>query len=200
MPYKDLEMRKACVYRWQKSHPEKLGSYSRTYYEAHREKLCARARAYRQEHLEERAAYDHAYEETHREKKATNNRAWRLANPERVVADGRAWREANQEKCRTSARSYRLTHLQEHAALQSRRHALKHGATVGIIDLEAIKVRDRMRCCICGKKVAESDFSLDHTVPLSLGGTHSQENLRVAHRRCNSRRGAGRLPVQMVLV
>ena len=77
---------------------------------------------------------------------------------------------------------------------------MKRNAIVGPIDLEAIKERDRMRCCICGRKVAEKDLSFDHTIPLSLGGPHIQENLRVAHLCCNSRRGAGRLPVQMVLI
>lgn len=96
-------------------------------------------------------------------------------------------------------RAYRKAHQSEYAERTRRRDALKLSATIGPIDIEAIKVRDRMRCAICGKKVAEKELSFDHTIPLSLGGPHSQENLRVAHRRCNSRRGAGRLPVQMVL-
>ena len=79
---------------------------------------------------------------------------------------------------------------------QRLRRALKNGP----IDYKAIKVRDRMRCCVCGKKVKENDLSFDHSIPISLGGPHTQENLRVCHRRCNSRRGPGRLPVQMVLV
>jgi 5-methylcytosine-specific restriction endonuclease McrA len=57
-----------------------------------------------------------------------------------------------------------------------------------------------MRCCICGKKVAENDLSFDHSLPISLGGPHSQENQRVSHWLCNNRRGAGWLPVQMVLL
>lgn len=77
--------------------------------------------------------------------------------------------------------------------------ARKAMATIGDIDLDAIKRRDRMVCCICGRKVAEKDLSFDHSVPLSLGGSHTQNNLRVAHRICNSRRGNGCLPVQIVL-
>jgi len=137
------------------------------------------------------------------EKHRATDRAWREAHREDKRAYGRAYSrayaEAHPEEKRARARAYAKAHPQKRAERQRRRQALKRGATVRSIDLEAIKARDRMRCCICGKKVTDKDFSLDHTVPVSLGGAHSQENLRVAHLYCNIRRGPGRLPVQMVL-
>lgn len=52
------------------------------------------------------------------------------------------------------------------------------------------------RCWICGgvipknpKTLAES-YSRDHVVPIALGGWHDLPNLRPAHHRCNSLRGA----------
>lgn len=62
-----------------------------------------------------------------------------------------------------------------------------------------IIARDRSRCGICGKKVSPQEMSIDHIIPLSAGGTHAAINLQVAHKRCNSRRGAGRIPAQMRL-
>lgn len=44
-------------------------------------------------------------------------------------------------------------------------------------------------CWICGRLGADT---LDHVVPLSRGGTNDPENLRPAHRFCNTGRGAGR--------
>lgn len=41
-------------------------------------------------------------------------------------------------------------------------------------------------CWICGQLGADT---VDHVVPLSQGGTNSLDNLRPAHRECNSRRG-----------
>lgn len=62
-----------------------------------------------------------------------------------------------------------------------------------------IAERDGHCCHICQRLVATRDRSLDHLVPWSQGGSDEPFNLRLAHRRCNSRRGAGRLPAQLQL-
>jgi 5-methylcytosine-specific restriction endonuclease McrA len=49
--------------------------------------------------------------------------------------------------------------------------------------------RDGMVCGLCGKEVAEDQVSIDHVLPISLGGTDDLDNLQVAHRGCNSRKG-----------
>jgi 5-methylcytosine-specific restriction endonuclease McrA len=49
--------------------------------------------------------------------------------------------------------------------------------------------RDGWRCWICGEAVTEEDASIDHVVPIAQGGADAPDNLRTAHRDCNSRRG-----------
>lgn len=45
-------------------------------------------------------------------------------------------------------------------------------------------------CHICGKPIGKrSVVSVDHIIPKSEGGTNDIENLRPAHRGCNSKRG-----------
>ena len=63
-------------------------------------------------------------------------------------------------------------------------------------DRLAIYERDDWMCHLCGKPIdPDAHFndnlaaSLDHIIPRSLGGPDSPENLRTAHRSCNSRRG-----------
>lgn len=58
--------------------------------------------------------------------------------------------------------------------------------------------RDGWVCGICGKPVDPAlewpdpyCATLDHIKPLSLGGGHVWENVRLAHARCNAVRGAG---------
>jgi len=142
------------------------------------------ARAYRVAHKEEIAAYL----AIHREKIAIRQRAYDAI-----------YYTTHREEHRAQASAWTKAHPQQNAEWSRRHDALKRGATIGLIDLGAIKIRDRMRCAICGKRVKEKDLSFDHSWPLSLGGPHSQENQRVSHRRCNSKRGTGRIPVQMVL-
>jgi 5-methylcytosine-specific restriction endonuclease McrA len=67
--------------------------------------------------------------------------------------------------------------------------------------VRAVATRDNYICHVCGGAV---DMSLpfndgmaatrDHIIPRSAGGSHDPSNLKLAHRSCNSRRGAP-LPV-----
>ncbi len=55
--------------------------------------------------------------------------------------------------------------------------------------------RDRGVCAYCGRQVTFADASMDHVLPLSLGGPSTWENLVNACRRCNERK-ANRTPEQ----
>lgn len=46
-------------------------------------------------------------------------------------------------------------------------------------------------CCCwwCHKELPLEQLTLDHLIPKSKGGTNSQENLRLACKPCNSKRG-----------
>lgn len=76
----------------------------------------------------------------------------------------------------------------------NRKRARKYGGTYEPINREKIFERDGYRCQICGKKtrrrkdgkVDNRHPSLDHIVPLSLGGSHTKENVQCACFRCNS--------------
>ena len=72
------------------------------------------------------------------------------------------------------------------------------------ISLNKLIQRDRGVCALCGQPVdlnayhmtAEGYFiahdlypSIDHMIPLSRGGTHSWENVQLAHFRCNALKG-----------
>lgn len=51
----------------------------------------------------------------------------------------------------------------------------------------AVYARDGRRCRLCG---ATEDLTLDHIYPQVLGGQHTEDNLRVLCRSCNSAKGA----------
>ena len=71
------------------------------------------------------------------------------------------------------------------------------------ITLQKVAERDHNQCQICGLFVDWSDYiqkdtskicgrmypSVDHIIPISLGGLHSWDNVQLAHRKCNSRKG-----------
>ena len=62
-----------------------------------------------------------------------------------------------------------------------------------------VMARDRMVCHLCGRRVRVDELHLDHVIPLSLGGSHDVGNLRVAHARCNTAKGARSRNEQIML-
>lgn len=77
-----------------------------------------------------------------------------------------------------------------------RRRALKAGASTGRpVVLAEIRMRDGNRCHLCDKTVPDKAWphpqspSLDHVVPLSKGGAHDPDNVKLAHLECNTAKG-----------
>lgn len=70
-----------------------------------------------------------------------------------------------------------------------------------VITPDDIAARDGWACHLCGRDInphahrnAAEGATLDHVIPMVLGGQHVLGNLRLAHRSCNSRKGARVLP------
>lgn len=67
--------------------------------------------------------------------------------------------------------------------------------------------RDNWTCHLCDKRVARvagtaknvDGATVDHLLPISLGGEHTWSNVKLAHRSCNVSRG-NRGTVQLMLV
>lgn len=79
-----------------------------------------------------------------------------------------------------------------------------NGAYSNDISLELLYKRDNGKCWICGKQTDWNDKTIrsdgicitgnnyptqDHIIPLAKGGTHTWDNIRLAHRNCNSSKG-----------
>ena len=79
--------------------------------------------------------------------------------------------------------------------------AKKNGKIEWNISLEKLIQRDEGICKICGRQVDTEDYyytdegyfiagdnypSIDHIIPLAKGGTHTWNNIQLAHRHCNA--------------
>jgi hypothetical protein len=76
------------------------------------------------------------------------------------------------------------------------RRAKKFGARYEVVHRVAVFERDNWRCRICGGSVSKTETyphpsspTIDHVVPISMGGSHTYDNVRTAHARCNTGRG-----------
>lgn len=114
----------------------------------------------------------------HKANRSQRLAARRAARNDRVRANEKAWRLNNRDKIRTND-----------AYQRSKRRAAKRSGPHEHIDPTEIGRRDQWRCHLCGRRVRRADFTLDHLIPLSKGGTHTRDNVATAHRRCNSSKG-----------
>lgn len=51
-------------------------------------------------------------------------------------------------------------------------------------------IDNEFRCGISGRLLTPDTASLDHTIPLSLGGTHDMSNVDVVHKTINKMKGS----------
>jgi 5-methylcytosine-specific restriction endonuclease McrA len=70
------------------------------------------------------------------------------------------------------------------------RRARERNAFVERVELEVVARRDKWICHICSEPVYSNASytrqpTLDHVIPLSKGGEHSYENIKLAHFSCN---------------
>lgn len=78
-----------------------------------------------------------------------------------------------------------------------KRKALKQKAFVEVVEIEVVFARDNGICWLCGEDVNpllkwpnHGYATLDHVIPLSKGGKHSYDNIKLAHMSCNCKKGA----------
>lgn len=69
-----------------------------------------------------------------------------------------------------------------------RRAENKGASPVELVTLDQLIYLQDGRCWICRVPLVD-DWSRDHVVPLAMGGDHTYNNVKVAHRRCNEEKG-----------
>ncbi len=79
----------------------------------------------------------------------------------------------------------------------ARRRTRQHSAPYEVVNRLEVFERDGWRCKLCGDPVdrgakprSPMSATLDHVVPVALGGPHTAANVQCAHFRCNVRKGA----------
>ncbi len=117
-----------------------------------------------------------------------------------TIARTKRYREADPEKRKPSDRRYYEANKDRWLDYWHRRKArMANAEEIEKIDRGYIISRDRGICHLCGKQVPPDLIELDHLVPISKGGNHTKDNLRVSCRHCNRVRNHGRLPAQLLI-
>lgn len=123
---------------------------------------------------------------TTQEKKRLHQQKWlsKPGNKERQAERVRAWKQAHKIETRLYKKAW-LTKARDTKIVKR-------------LNKQDIGNWSSKICGIC-LEVIVSDFHIDHIIPLSRGGTHTVENLQLAHPYCN-RSKFTKLPEEMKVV
>jgi hypothetical protein len=126
---------------------------------------------------------------------------WNAANPEMKRAAGQAYYRNNWERAQVQTAAWRAANPEKSREIRrnvsARRRARLRGVTVEDFSLAEIWERDEGICWLCETAIDPQirwpdrmSVSLEHKVPISLGGPHSRANCALAHLGCNLLKGS----------
>lgn len=104
-------------------------------------------------------------------------------NPEKKKEYDKQYFQANKEKARIRGRAYHKLHPEYSKKSKANRRSIEKDIDP-MPDARIVKKRIDLfnGCCFCK---GEGALTLDHLIPLSSGGTHEENNLLGACRKCN---------------
>jgi len=130
---------------------------------------------YQNNKVEIRQKFREVYYPKYGDKQREWQRTYIKENRDRIALRNSNYRRNNRERCREYCRRY---------------DARKVNATIGKVSYEEVVKKANGICYLCGWIVLPEEMSIDHVIPLSRGGAHSQDNLEMTHKNCNSSKGS----------
>lgn len=179
----------------------------RIYKARNKEHIAQQDRSYREQHRSEYATYSRQYRERNPEKqkmlyKQQNARrseylkAYRKENRSRILLYKKQYNdehkearqqyyEANKERLSENRKLWRDNNRDRRQIANQRRRTLKKALPATLTEEEWKETKEYFsnRCAYCGRKLK---LTQDHFVPLSKGGSYTQENIVPACNTCNS--------------
>lgn len=121
--------------------------------------------------------------------KADRLEAYRL-DPKKNLASQKKYRKNHPGRWRAYMTRWVGANRQHLYSLNALRDKRIKGNTnvVEYVERDTIIARDDSTCYLCGRLLAGNEIHIDHVVPISRGGTHTADNLRVACQPCNNRK------------
>lgn len=171
------ESRKAL--RWRLANPERAKEIAKKTRTKHRDKRMAETKEWKASHRERVRVLDSGYRQRNQDKIREAARSAYHANPKIFLDRTRAYNKKYPEKTR-------LRRANNCAVRRARIAA----ARVERVSYKTILERDKGICHICGLPIGNEKYNFDHVIPLSKGGPHSTDNIRLSHATCNFKKGA----------
>lgn len=175
---------------------------SSAYAKANREKRTATNREWQSKNRDKVRASCNKWNAAHKDVTNGSSRRWRAANPDKVRAGKAKYNAENADRIAASRAKYYAANIDKSKAAyakwiaanpearriinQNRRARKRENGgklSKGLADKLFTLQRGK---CACGcKQALGNDYHLDHIMPLSLGGTNTDNNIQLLRSKCN---------------
>ena len=132
------------------------------------------------------------YNTKNADKRAEYMKQWRAENPDKVKKQAAKWVSENRARWCKKKVIWNNENPVKVKDYHHQRRARIRGTTFEKINADQVYERDGWICKICGEIVNQDleypdplSKTLDHIIPLSKGGSHTVENVQLAHLNCN---------------
>lgn len=118
-----------------------------------------------------------------------NSRRWYDANREKARENGRRWYRANRKQHREACHRWEKANPEKTLEAVHRRRArtIGNGGSYTVAEWREVVRQQGGRCLACGKK---TKLTVDHVLPIALGGSNDISNIQGLCRSCNAVKNA----------
>lgn len=127
-----------------------------------------------------------------KERAKANVSQWQAENPGKVAQYKQRHVEANRQTLNDKARAYRKANPDKRLVWEQTRRSRKSAAG-GRLSTDIVSKLTKLQrncCAACKADLDATGRHLDHIVPLSAGGSNTDENVQLLCPDCNVRKGA----------
>lgn len=135
--------------------------------------------------------YQRKYSKLFPEKVAEAQRKWRESHKEQWNTYMNLWRSKNPERVKKLSKSYRINNIDKIRVKEAQKNTKRRQATGSFTKEEWLSKKElfKYKCPCCGRKEGkELILTIDHIIPIRLGGTHDISNIQPLCPTCNFRK------------
>jgi len=176
--------------------------YARIYRAKNKERIQENIRKCWAKNKEKYKISKKKWREKNKEKLTISSREWQRNNKEKVRKRNKKWKTNNREKVNKAARNWRKNNPEKQKEIQKRwsknnpektriknqKRRAKIANSYGTYTINEWKQLCKLydyRCLACGKK---TKLTVDHVIPLDLGGANTIDNIQPLCKSCNSKK------------
>lgn len=122
------------------------------------------------------------------EKRKAANKSWDERNPDKIREKSLAWRNRNIERARENARRWKKNNPDKNARIEQKRRAVKAMVVIGHFPTLSELIEIYGAACMY-PDCENTNLTVDHVVPLAMGGVHDGSNAQILCGFHNSKKG-----------